>query len=199
MSSAVTIRVATPEDALQLLEIYTPYVLNTAITFEYEPPTLEEFRARIKHTLERYPYLVAERSDTHGNTRIVGYVYASPFKARPAYDWAVETSIYVDQNERGQGIGRALHDALKQALQAMGILNMEACIATTEVEDEHLTNASRSFHAHLGYRLVGEFKQCGYKYNRWYNMVWMELLIGEHNSHQAAPKAFRDVCFITTR
>lgn len=190
MPQAPSIRVATPSDAARLLEIYTPYVVDTAITFEYEPPALEEFRGRIERTLERYPYLVAERADAAGGTRVVGYVYASPFKSRPAYDWAVETSIYVDRAERGHGVGRALHDALKRALAAMGVLNMEACIATTEAEDEHLTNASRDFHAHLGYRLVGEFERCGFKFNRWYNMVWMELLIGEHGSHQQPIRPF---------
>lgn len=188
-----TIRLATVDDAPALLAIYEPYVRDTAITFEYEPPTLEEFRARIARTLERYPYVVAERAG-----RPVGYAYASPFKGRPAYDWAVETSIYVARDERRGGVGRALHTALATALRAQGILNMEACIATTEVEDEHLTNDSMRFHEHMGYRLVGEFKQCGFKYHRWYNMVWMELLIGEHRADQPPvvpfPAVRDDVC-----
>lgn len=184
----VTIRVARPDDAPRLLEIYTPYVTDTAITFEYEPPTLEEFRERISRTLERHPYLIAERAG-----RIVGYVYASPFKGRPAYDWAVETSIYVDRAERRSGIGGAMHEALKRCLQIQGILNMEACIATTDEPDEHLTNDSRDFHAHLGYRLVGEFHACGYKYRRWYNMIWMELMIGAHPAVVEHPRPFAAV------
>lgn len=187
------IRVATLDDAPRCHEIYAPYVRDTAITFEYEPPTLAEFAARMERTLERYPYLVAERPDTSGRPRIVGYVYASPFKARPAYDWAVETSIYVDRDERRGGVGCALHVALERCLAAQGILNMEACIATTDVEDEHLTNDSWRFHERMGYRLVGEFRQCGFKYGRWWNMIWMERHIGEHRSDQPPITPFPQV------
>ncbi|MBU5681107.1 GNAT family N-acetyltransferase [Blautia sp. MSJ-9] len=182
-NTSITIRMANPADAQALLNIYAPYVINTAITFEYAVPSVEEFASRIAHTLEKYPYLIAEEG---GN--ILGYAYASPFHDRPAYDWAVETSIYVDQNIKHRGIGRKLHDALESTLREQGILNMNACIAYPPEEDEHLDKNSVEFHAHMGYRLVGEFYKCGYKFNRWYNMVWMEKLIGEHLSDQKPPK-----------
>ena len=182
-NTSITIRMANPADAQALLNIYAPYVINTAITFEYDVPSVEEFSSRIAHTLEKYPYLIAEEG---GN--ILGYAYASPFHDRPAYDWAVETSIYVDQNIKHRGIGRKLHDALESTLREQGILNMNACIAYPPEEDEHLDKISVEFHAHMGYRLVGEFYKCGYKFNRWYNMVWMEKLIGEHLSDQKPPK-----------
>lgn len=182
-NTSITIRMANPADAQALLNIYAPYVINTAITFEYDVPSVEEFASRIAHTLEKYPYLIAEEC---GN--ILGYAYASPFHDRPAYDWAVETSIYVDQNIKHRGIGRKLHDALESTLREQGILNMNACIAYPPEEDEHLDKNSVEFHAHMGYRLVGEFYKCGYKFNRWYNMVWMEKLIGEHLSDQKPPK-----------
>ena len=182
-NTSITIRMANPADAQALLNIYAPYVINTAITFEYDVPSVEEFASRIAHTLEKYPYLLAEEG---GN--ILGYAYASPFHDRPAYDWAVETSIYVDQNIKHRGIGRKLHDALESTLREQGILNMNACIAYPPEEDEHLDKNSVEFHAHMGYRLVGEFYKCGYKFNRWYNMVWMEKLIGEHLSDQKPPK-----------
>lgn len=182
-NTSITIRMANPSDAQALLNIYAPYVINTAITFEYDVPSVEEFASRIAHTLEKYPYLIAEEG---GN--ILGYAYASPFHDRPAYDWAVETSIYVDQNIKHRGIGRKLHDALESTLREQGILNMNACIAYPPEEDEHLDKNSVEFHAHMGYRLVGEFYKCGYKFNRWYNMVWMEKLIGEHLSDQKPPK-----------
>lgn len=86
------------------------------------------------------------------------------------------------------GIGRKLHDALEQALQEQGILNMNACIAYPSTEDEYLNKNSVEFHTHMGYRLVGEFYKCGYKFHRWYNMVWMEKLIGEHLTDQNPPK-----------
>lgn len=179
----ITIRTATLSDAQALLNIYSPYVEHTAITFEYDVPSVEEFASRIKNTLQKYPYLVAEK-----NGRLLGYAYASPFHERPAYDWAVETSIYVDQNIKHQGIGRRLHDALEDALRSQGILNMNACIAYPPEEDEYLDKNSVEFHTHIGYRLVGEFYKCGYKFHRWYNMVWMEKLIGNHLSDQKPPK-----------
>ena len=181
----VSIRVANLEDAERLLEIYAPYVKDTVITFEYEIPSLEEFVQRMTRVLEKYPYLVAEIEG-----RIVGYAYAGPFKERAAYDWAVETSIYVDQSYKRMGIGKKLHNALEKCLKAQGILNMEACIGYPEIEDEYLTKNSAQFHEHLGYRMVGEFKKCGYKFHRWYNMVWMEKIIGEHKEIQKIPKKF---------
>lgn len=189
MEHMVTIRPATEADAPALAEIYAPYVRDTAITFEYEPPTSEEFAARMRSTLAFYPYVVAELDG-----RPVGYAYASTFKGRPAYDWAVETSIYVARGHAGRGIGRALHDALERALTAQGVLNMYACIAVPHGEDdETLTRNSQQFHEHLGYRLVGEFELCGYKGGRWYNMVWMEKMIGEHRADQPPVRSFLEI------
>ena len=180
---SITIRTAVPADAQTLLDIYAPYVEHTAITFEYEVPSVEEFSSRIRHTLQKYPYLVAEE-----NGRLLGYAYASPFHDRPAYDWSVETSIYVDQKICHRGVGKKLHDALEAALKEQGILNMNACIAYPPVDDEYLDKNSVEFHKHMGYRLVGEFYKCGYKFHRWYNMVWMEKLIGEHLPDQESPR-----------
>ena len=166
MDLKIRIRPAKPEDAEKLLAIYAPYVEKTAITFEYEVPTVEEFRERIHNTLKKYPYLVAEQGGEP-----VGYAYVGPFHDRPAYDWAVETSIYVDQNKKRMGIGKKLHEALEEELRNRGFLNMNACIAYPAQEDEYLTRNSVEFHAHLGYRMVGQFHQCGYKFHRWYDMV----------------------------
>lgn len=142
--------------------------------------------------LERYPYLVAEL-----NGGICGYAYASAFHDRPAGGWNVETSIYVDQNKKGMGIGTALYDKLEKILKRQNILNMNACIACTEQEDEYLTNASIHYHEHLGYRMVGWFTNCGYKFHRWYNLAWMEKEIGEHVADQppviAFPEIVRDI------
>lgn len=176
---SMTIRTARPADAEQLLAIYAPYVKDTAITFEYELPSIGEFSARIENTLKKYPYFVAE---TGGE--IVGYVYAGPFKARAAYDWAVETSIYIKMGKRRMGIGARLYEELEGALKSQGILNLNACIAYTDIEDAHLTNDSVAFHERLGYRMVGQFHQCGYKFHHWYDMVWMEKLIGDHLENQ---------------
>lgn len=171
------IRDAKIADARHLLEIYDYYVKNTAITFEYETPSLDEFTARMQNTMKRYPYLVIEKDG-----RIVGYAYAGVFKDRAAYDRSCETTIYIDRNERKNGLGRMLYEALAEKLKEMGILNLYACIGYPDDEDEYLTRNSAEFHEHLGYSKVGEFHRCGYKFGRWYNMIWMEKIIGEHHS-----------------
>ena len=187
----IEIALAHPDDAQRLLEIYAPYVTDTAITFEYTVPGVEEFRERILTVLSRYPYLVARSRADHG--KIIGYAYASPFHIRAAYQWAVETSIYVDMACRGKGVGRRLHDMLESLLAEQNILNLNACIARPVHPDEYLDEQSVCFHRHMGYRLVGEFQQCGYKFNRWYNMVWMEKHIGPHTQNPAVPKRLKDI------
>ena len=169
------IRTASPNDSERLLEIYAYYVANTAVSFEYDIPSMEEFRTRIENTLRKYPYLVLEEDGV-----IRGYAYAGPFKGRAAYNHCCEVSIYVDRNARGCGYGRKLYEALEEKLRAQGILNMYACIGSPIVEDEYLTRNSELFHQHLGFVKVGEFHQCGYKFHRWYNSVWMEKIIGDH-------------------
>lgn len=171
----ITIRTALSSDAQQLLEIYTPYVRDTAVSFEYDIPTVEEFSARIENTLKKYPYFVAE-----ADGEIVGYTYAGPFKAQAAYNWSVETTIYIKMGKRRAGIGAKLYKKLEEALKLQGILNLNACIAYTEVFDKHLTNDSVLFHEKLGYKMVGQFHKCGYKFHHWYDMVWMEKIIGKH-------------------
>ena len=171
----IVIRSATVKDAEALLNIYAYYVKNTAITFEYDVPTVEEFRGRIKKTLKKYPYLVLLEDD-----KIRGYAYAGPLKERAAYDLSVETTVYVDQNAKKSGYGRMLYEALEEKLKEMGILNMYACIGYPIKEDEYLTKNSAEFHEHMGFETIGEFHKCGYKFGRWYNMIWMEKLIGDH-------------------
>lgn len=171
------------EDAEELLSIYAPYVQNTAITFEYTVPFLDEFKDRIKIISDRYPYIKAVEEG-----QILGYAYAGAFKSRPAYDWAVETTVYVRQTERQQGIGRRLYVALEESLTKMGILNMNACIAVPKGKDAHLTMDSIYFHEKMGFQPVGTFHDCGYKFDTWYDMIWMEKMIGEHTKNQGNVK-----------
>lgn len=175
----IHIRRASVADAGRILEIYAYYVTDTAVTFEYEVPSLKDFENRIKTTLAKYPYLVLEEDGV-----IQGYAYAGTFKGRAAYDWSCELSIYLDKDKQGAGFGRRLYEALEEELKAMGITNSYACIAYPQVEDEYLTRKSPDFHAHLGFVTVGEFHQCAYKFGRWYNMIWMEKMIGEHREDQ---------------
>ena len=186
--NSINIRTATPADAAELLKIYAPYVENTAITFEYEVPTVQEFEDRICNVLKKFPYLIAEL-----NGEIVGYAYVSPFHERAAYQWGVETTVYVREDWKKHGIGKALYEALEKILALQNILNLNACIGYPELEDEHLTKNSVQFHERMGYRFVGEFYKCGYKFRRWYNMVWMEKHIGEHKEQPVPVKTFDEI------
>lgn len=171
----VTVRDARIEDAERILSIYAYYVENTAISFEYDVPTLSEFQNRMIKTMQKYPYLVAEQDGV-----IQGYAYAGPFVGRAAYDWSCELTIYLDPASRKCGFGRKLYETLEKKLREMGILNLYACIGYPDVEDEYLNNNSAEFHAHMGFSMAGKFNLCGYKFGRWYHMIWMEKLIGEH-------------------
>lgn len=184
----ITIRTATPNDARQILEIYSFYIKNTAISFEREVPPVSEFSERIGNTLKKYPYFVAQIDN-----EIIGYTYADRFKKQAAYDWSVETSIYIKPENRRAGIGAKLYAELERTLQEQGILNLNACIAYTTTEDAHLTNDSVAFHEKCGYRLVAQFHECGYKFHHWYDMVWMEKMIGKHLPDQPEVKAFCEI------
>ena len=167
------IRDAVLADAERLLEIYAYYVEHTAISFEYDVPTLAEFEARMRRTMADYPYLVVERDG-----RILGYAYAGAFVGRAAYRHSCELTIYLDPATRGGGLGRMLYAVLEERLRAMRIRNLYACIGWPDAPDEYLTRNSADFHAHLGFTKVGEFHLCGYKFGRYYSMIWMEKLIG---------------------
>ncbi len=177
MSHPLLIRSAAPEDAPALAAIYAPYVAQTAITFEYDIPTAAEFARRIARTLEHYPYLVAGQ-----NGRTVGFAYAGAFGSRAAYDWSVEMSVYLSMDCRGGGMGTQLYQALERKLVERGFRSAEACIAYTDPEDEYLTQGSVRFHEKLGYRMVGRFDRCAYKFGRWYDMVWMEKHLAPHEN-----------------
>lgn len=279
----LTFRVARPEDAEALLAIYAPYVEETAITFEYEVPSVEAFRARIAHTLATYPYIVVveeqeanagtgrvdgasasciDRAEANAGTahvdgtpvssasasgagevteahrtseHIIGYAYVGRLHERAAYDWSVETSIYVDRCARKHGLGRQLYERLEAILRAMNIISVNACIAypgtmntvaaadrlqdahidigdpntadrarkdprkgsadsgTDIGEDPYLNTNSPDFHAHLGYQLVGHFHACAYKFDRWYDMIWMEKWIAPHPAKPEAMIPFPEL------
>ncbi len=185
---SIEIRAASVEDAERLLEIYAYYVENTAISFEHEVPAIEEFRQRISRTLGRYPYLCVLQDGV-----IQGYAYAGVFIARAAYQWAAEMTIYLDKSAVKRGYGRLLYEKMESILREMGILNLYACIGYPVVEDEYLTENSARFHEHMGYAKIGEFHACGYKFGRWYDMIYMEKVIGEHGSPQRSIVAFPDL------
>lgn len=163
------IREAMMSDASRLKEIYSYYVTDTAISFEYEVPSVEEFSHRIKRIKEKYPYLVCVNGD-----KIIGYAYAGSYSPRKAYDWTVTTSIYVDKEYRRQGIGSLLYDSLEEELKKRGIVNLLAGVAFYENEDEYLTDASKNFHLSRGYSQVAHMKAVGKKFDRWYDLLWFQ-------------------------
>ena len=184
----IEIRVACPSDAEALLAVYAPYVRETAITFEYEVPTVEEFRGRIEQTLEKYPYLAAVVEG-----EVVGYAYASTFRKRAAYGWDVENSIYVRQDMRSEGVGKRLYEALERALTLQNIIHMRVCVTTPEEEDGNLTFNSLQFHVRMGYTPVGTIHNCGYKFGTWYHITWLEKDLTEPTQSPKPVKRFSEI------
>ena len=172
MNSELKIREATIDDAERLVEIYAPYITETAVSFEYEVPSVDDFKERIKNIKEKYPYLVCEKDDL-----VVGYVYASAYSEREAYDWTVGTSIYVDKNYRRMGVGSLLYKHLEERLKKMGIENLLAGVAYCEREDEYLTKDSYKCHMREGYVMAGHLKDVGKKFDRHYDLLWMQKKI----------------------
>lgn len=187
--SDLNIRLALPQDARQLREIYAPYVERTAISFETVPPTATAMLRRRDEIVKRYPYLVAEQDGA-----LLGYAYAHPFVGRAAYDWSAEVTIYLRMDARHHGLGGRLYRTLEDIARAQGILNLNACIGVPKgADDEYLTHNSVDFHAHMGYTPVGTFHDSGYKFGRWYDMVWMEKMLGEHKTPAAPIRPFPEI------
>lgn len=176
--AAPSLRLASAEDAAALAAIYAPYVEKTAISFEWDAPSVEEFRRRMETVLEKYPYLVAQAEGVP-----VGYAYAAPFAERAAYDWAAELSVYLAPAWCKGGLGKRLYALLENLLREMHVQTLYAKVAwPTDGPDEYLTANSADFHTHVGYRLAGEFRACGYKFGRWYGLRCFEKHIGTHPS-----------------
>lgn len=163
MGQNIEIRMAQKEDGGRLLEIYKPYIEETVITFEYDTPSVNEFEERISHVLDKFPYLVAIENGT-----IIGYAYASPYKGRAAYDWSVETSIYIAKDSHGKGVGSYLYSRLFELLKEQGIRNVFACVTLPNEKSE-------AIHNKFGFSLVGRFREAGYKFNSWHDIGWFEM------------------------
>lgn len=159
---AFQIRLAQETDAEALCDIFAPYVLEGTVSFDKAAPSPDVFREKIRHILEDYPFFLAETAG-----RPVGYCYASRFRAQAAYDWAVETSIYLDKVHHGQGIGRVLYEKLEETLTMQHIVSLYACISAAHQQ-------SISFHSRMGYREIARFEAVAHKMGEWLDIVWME-------------------------
>ena len=173
------IRIAKEDDADELLKIYSYYVKNTAITFEQKVPSLEEFSNRIKETLINYPYLVAIVDG-----KIIGYIYASRFRTRESYICSAATSIYIEKSYQRKGIGKKLYSELCNILLKQNITNVYAGAADPIEEDEYLTHNSEYFHKSMGFEIVAKYNKCAIKFGKWYNLIKIEKIIGEHSNQQ---------------
>jgi len=175
---ALKIRPACEADAAGILAVYTPYILNTAITFEYEVPAYEQFLARFRSSAAQFAYLVCEDEG-----EIVGYAYAGlPFE-RAAYRWNASLSVYVKEEYHGRRIGSALYGAVTGLLRAQGYRNVYAIITG-------YNDSSLKFHTALGFKEFARFKNSGFKLGKWYDVIWMEK---ELNPYPAAPPAPRRI------
>lgn len=188
MNSQINIRAAKIEDAARLLEIYSYYVKETAITYEYEVPSLDEFKQRISHTLETHPYIVAE-----SDGEIIGYAYADKYHPRAAYSWDAETTIYLDNNFRGNGVGRKLYSYLEEILKAQGFVKAIALITPPMTEADNDVYRSVHFHENMGYKLSGRLTYSGYKFGRWFDTVTMDKMLCEPHENMESVKAFDEV------
>jgi phosphinothricin acetyltransferase len=173
-SPAHRVRLATPDDAGAVAAIYRPYVEGTAVSFEVEPPSEAEIRGRIARVLERAPWIVVE---VDGVVR--GYAYGTRHRERAAYDWTIETTVYVDPAFRGRGLGRAAMAALLDVLRRQGFHLAVAGITQPNP-------ASEGLHRALGFARIGEFEAIGWKFGAWHGVEWFGLELGPR-SDAAAP------------
>jgi phosphinothricin acetyltransferase len=175
------VRIAAPDDAPGILAIYAPLVRETAITFETEPPTEDEMRARVAAGLAVYPWLVYERRG-----QLLGYAYATRHRARPAYDWTVEVSVYVAEEARRQGVAREPYRALLPILERQGFVTAVAAIALPNP-------ASVRLHEALGFLPVGVFPRAGHKLGAWRDVEWWHRPLAEPAAPPAPPVPFEQV------
>ena len=172
------IRPATEKDVPEILEIYTPYVENTTVSFEYDVPCRRSFLQRFYDITAQYPWLVWEEDG-----RILGYAYASAPYTRAAFAWCAEPSIYLREEAKGRGIGKKLYTVLEKLLELQGYHMLYALITAENT-------ASIRFHEKNGYKFSVEFPNCGYKFGRWLGLVWMEKTIKIVQSPSGFPKPY---------
>jgi phosphinothricin acetyltransferase len=169
------IRLATEADAGQVLEIYAPFCRDTPVSFEMEPPSLDEMRRRMTAVLPSYPWLVCEEDGL-----VLGYAYASKHRERAAYIWSVDVSAYVRDGRRRGGLGRALYTSLFAILKLQGYYSALAGITLPNPGSEGL-------HRALGFQLVGVYRNIGYKCGVWHDVAWSRLALREPEPEPRPP------------
>ncbi len=175
------IRVATKADAQGILAIYAPIVQETVISFEMEPPSIEEMEWRIDSTLAQYPWLVCVEGE-----RVLGYVYGSQFRARTAYQWSVEVTVYVHPDVHGQGVGKRLYHALFDILRQQGYVAVYAGVTLPNP-------ASVGIHESMGFLPVGAFPLAGFKFGGWRDVGFWYMLLNEPTATPTPPIPFPQI------
>lgn len=170
------IRPVTPSDARALLDIYLPYIEKSVITFETTDPGVAAFEQRITSYTEKYPWLVAQEDDV-----VIGYAYASKHREREAYQWCVESSVYVLPEYHGKGVAAALYRQLFEVLQEQGFINVFAGITLPNPK-------SYAFHRKMGFEPVGIYRNIGYKLGQWHDVAWFAKTLGTHPAAPLPPK-----------
>lgn len=168
-----TIRLAEKRDVPGILEIYSPFILETAVTFEEIVPDEESFWKRIQEIMTELPFLVCEIDG-----RIAGYAYASGYRSRASYRWTKEVSVYVHPDFHRKRVAQALYTSLNEMVRHQGIADLLAIITIPN-------EPSVAFHEQFGYRKCGEFLKVGYKLGQWQNVGWFELFLQDETQ---APK-----------
>ena len=176
-----TLRLATPKDAEQVQAIYAPYC-HTPISFEAEPPSVEEVRARLVKVLGQYPWLLCE-----DDGEVLGYVYATRHRERAAYGWSVDTTVYVRQGRQRRGVGRALYTSLLAVLPLHGYVNAYAGVTLPN-------SASVGLHEAVGFRPVGTYQQVGFKCGAWHDVAWYQRPLQPRAADPPPPRRMDEVC-----
>jgi L-amino acid N-acyltransferase YncA len=174
-SASRTVRDATEADAAACAAIYAPYVTDTAISFEVDPPSPAEMAERIATASRKYAWLVLE-----DDGRVVGYAYGGRFNARLAYRWAAEVSVYVEVGRRRTGAGRALYEALLARLTERGF---RVAVAGMTLPND----ASVGLHRELGFEPVGTYRRIGFKHGRWHDVAWAQRPLSDAGDPPAEP------------
>jgi L-amino acid N-acyltransferase YncA len=175
-----TIRLATPDDAEQVRTTYAPYCL-TPISFEMEPPSVEEMRGRLEKVLGQYPWLLCEEGG-----EVLGYVYATQHRERAAYRWSVDTAVYVRQGRQRRGVGRALYTSLLAVLPLQGYVNAYAGVTLPNP-------ASVGLHEAMGFQSVGVYRQVGFKCGAWHDVAWYQRPLQPRPGEPSPPKRLEEV------
>jgi phosphinothricin acetyltransferase len=175
------VRAATVYDAKEIIDIYAPSILDAAISFETEVPSIEEMQRRIETILQSYPWIVCVV-----NGKIAGYVYGSKYRDREAYQWSCECTAYIHDQFKGKGIGKELYQLLFKLLKQQGFRTVYAVITLPN-------EASINLHERCGFEKFAEYENVGYKFGNWYTVGWWKLRLNDYDPDPPPPLKFSEL------